>query len=161
MFDPEKFLHHKVTSPSSTSFIPVPVGDYIAKIPLGGVAQPRVVPGDKGTSVIVDVTWEISPDDPRFKEVCEETGQKNPRLKQGLFLDCLFDDKGEVIGLDDDEKKNVQLGLLRDALGQNKKGKDWSFKHLEGSIARINVVHNSSKGDMYANIAKKNGVVKL
>ena len=161
MLDPDKFLNQKISEPSETNFIPVPAGEYTAVIPQGGVLPPREVKDEKTgvTQLVVDIRWDIASSDPRFKQVVTETGNEKPFIRSGIFLDVDFDEKGDVIGLSKGKGKNVALGQLREALGQNT-SKDWSFRHLEGSMAKILVEHKLSKGDTFANIAKK-GITKI
>ena len=161
MFDPDKFLNQEHNAAFSTKFVPVPETEYVATVPQGGVHEPREMTIDGEKRYVVDIDWEISKDDPGYVKAKEETGMNNPKVRQGLFLDVLTDANGEVTGLADGPGKNVQLGRLRDALSMNDPRKRWSFRHFEGSTARIKVVHAMSKGETYANVAVKDGVAKV
>lgn len=161
MIDPDKFLNQKIDKPSETSFIPVPVDDYLCMIPVGGVQPPREIVGKDGNkSVIIDLNWEIVSSDKNYKKVCEHTGMESPFVKQSIFLDVDYDSEGNATGLSEGIGKNIQLGRLREAVGLNKPGKDFSFKHLEGATATVKVEHRVVGEDTYAQVARKNGITK-
>lgn len=161
MIDPDKFLNQKISSPSETNFIPVPVDDYLCMVPINGVMPPRETTNKDGSkSVILDINWEIAESDKSFKKVSAHTGMDKPFIKQSVFLDVEYDNEGNVIGLSEGIGKNIQLGRLREAVGLNKPGKDFSVKHLEGSTAVIKVEHRIVGEDTYAQVARKNGVTK-
>jgi hypothetical protein len=52
--------------------------------------------------------------------------------------------------------KNVSLGKLREAVGQNKPGKPWSPAHLNGAQLDVLVTHRADKdtGDIYAEVKR-------
>ena len=144
MFDEASFLGTTTNEETSTQMIPVPEGEYNAVIESLSARQGE---SDKGTFTILDVTWNI--DD---AAVAKETGRDKNTCRQSLFLDMTADG-----GLDFSAGKNVQLGRLREALGQNKAGKAWSPSQMEGNVARVLVAHSIDKNDdsiIYANIKR-------
>ena len=51
--------------------------------------------------------------------------------------------------------KNVALGRLREALGQNTPGKPWSFGMLVGQVAKVAVKHRiTDAGDTFAEVKR-------
>ena len=64
-FDPETFLSQTIDAPNSTSYVPVPVGEYQAVIEK---VEPRRWESRDGTSsgIALDIIWNI--DDAKVKE---------------------------------------------------------------------------------------------
>lgn len=112
----------ELTEAFDTTFVPVPENEdgYVAVITKYELKAPK-------SSVILDITWEI--DDAGVTAV---TGREKNSVRQSIFLDMT--DHGT---LDAGKGKNVGLGKLREALGQNQKGKPWSFGSLVGACGRI------------------------
>lgn len=65
-----------------------------------------------------------------------------PSVRQTLWLDTT-----ESGGLDFGKGKNVGLGRLREALGQNAPGKPWAPGMLVGGVAKVKVSHSIDKRD--------------
>ena len=159
MIDVDQFLNAPVKGAMDTKFTPVPEDDYVAMIPQGGIGALREVEVDGDKKLVVDLNWQIT-DEEKLPKVKQITGMKSPRVKQSVFLDVIVDSKGEVKGLDGGKGKNIDLGRLREALKQNDPSKDWTFRHLEGAIARIKVAHRQVGDATYSQVAK-NGVTAL
>jgi len=138
-FDPNAFMNTEFKESNATRVIPCPVGDYAAMI---SKVDSRTLPNG---SVVMDVTWSI--DDARAKET---TGRPTITCRQTVWLD--FDTNG---GLAFGEGKNVGLGRLRAALGQNTAGQPWSPSMLSGKTARVKVTHRADKdsGDIYDQVS--------
>lgn len=117
-FDPNLFVQATVEGVLSTQYTAVPEGEYqaIVKEVKGRMAK---------DSAVLDVSWII--DDESVREL---TGMDEPTVRQTIFLDVT------ETGLDLGKGKNVQLGRLREALGQNT-GAAWSPAHMEGKVATI------------------------
>jgi hypothetical protein len=147
-FDVNAFQNAQFTEASSTEFTPIPEGEFNAVVDKQDIRTTT-----KG-QVILDVTWKI--DD---ATVAAETGLPNPTVRQSVFLDVA--DNG---GLEFGKGKNVSLGRLREALGQNQSGQPWSFGMLLGQVAKVRVKHrivrDESTGEdrTYSDIA---GVTKI
>lgn len=140
-FNPDLFMQTTVEDANSTTLNPVPEGEYAGVIKK---TETRVV--GQNARVVMDVTWGI--DDP---SVVAATGIESPTVRQSIWLDVT-----EQGGLDMGSGKNVGLGRLREALGQNVKGKPWSPANLVGSPAKVKVTHTADKNDssiIYANVS--------
>lgn len=130
-FNPDTFLSTEATEANATSYTPVPEGEHQAAIK---AIKPRVLTDGRA---VLDVTWGVSSD-----EAKEATGMAEPSVRQTLWLDTT-----ESGGLDFGKGKNVGLGRLRDALGQNQSGKPWSPGMLIGGVAIVKVAHSIDKRD--------------
>lgn len=135
-FNPDNFLNTETAEANATSFTPVPENEYTASIK---EIKPRSTDSGKA---ILDVVWSI--DD---AAAAAATGITNPTVRQSIFLDIT-----EAGGLDVGAGKNVQLGKVREALGQNAKGKTWRPGNLIGGVARVTVKHRLVGEDTYADI---------
>lgn len=120
-FDPDSFLNEQVDGALATSFEPIPEGEYPAVVSSGDKAF-SVRQTEKGT-VILDVLWEI-----QDHELMESLGRNPLTVRQSLFLDMT-----PYGTLDRGKSKNVGLGRLRAALGQNDPNKPWTFGSLKGA----------------------------
>lgn len=136
-FDPDLFMNTTTTDANDTNFAPVPVGEYQASIK-------EVKAATAGDKPVLNVTWAIDSD-----EVREETGLASPTVRQTIWLDLT-----EQGGLDNGKGKNVGLGKLREALGQNTPGKPWSPGLLVGQVAMVQIGHRSGKnpGEVFADV---------
>lgn len=135
-FNPDTFLNTEVTEANSTTYIPIPEGEYPALVK---TIKPRSTTSGKS---ILDVLWGI--DD---AEVVRITGNDKPVSRQSIFLDLT--DSG---GLDFGKGKNVALGKLREAVGQNQSGKPWAPGMLLGQVARVKIVHREYEGTIIPDI---------
>lgn len=151
-FNPELFLNVQHEQANATELLPVPDGDYIA------VSDPiteksfntyDIKSGDragtKGVSLII--IWNINDENGVIKEQIGRT----PTVRQNIMLD--FNKDG---GLEFGKGRNVELGRLREALGQNGNGQPWAMSMLGGKTARVSVKTTLSTKDqkMYTNVAK-------
>lgn len=144
-FNADMFLNTQVQGAMSTVSIPVPEGQWRAQIIKIG-ARRLEAQDDKEERKILDVTWEMLDDEPK-----QVTGQDKPMARQSIFLD--FTPEG---ALDLSKGKNVQLGKLREALGQNRDGREWSFRQLQGGMAVVSVSHRPDEktGEVFADVKK-------
>ena len=146
-FDPASFLDATTTEASSTQTIPVPVGEYNAVIK---EVKSRTWSSRDGTKsgLALDITYDI--DDAAVKQLLE---RPTVTVRQSIMLDIT-----EQGTLDNGKGKNVQLGRLREAVGQNTAGQPWAPRMLEGQPLRVAVAH-----EMYneAPQAKVTGTLKL
>lgn len=138
MFDEDAFMSSTSEGEMSTEMIPVPVGEYQAIVKK---VATRSGSSEKGDWAVLDVTWSI--DD---AGVTEATGMDSPSVRQSIFLDV-----SESGGLDLGKGKNVGLGRLREALGQNT-GAAWSPSMLEGNVATVMVEHRLYEGRTFADV---------
>ena len=130
-FDPNAFLNTETDESNATTYTPVPEGEHQASIK---AIKPRVLTDGRA---VLDVTWVVDSEEAR-----NETGMAEPTVRQTLWLDTT-----ESGGLDFGKGKNVGLGRLRDALGQNETGKPWQPGMMVGGVAKIKVTHSIDKRD--------------
>src|SRR5512147_1949483 len=117
VFDPEAFMNSTTDAASETKYTPVPGGDYrplIDDVKLRVAKEP----------MILDVTWQLLevPQD-----VLDVLGRDKALVRQSLFLDI------ENGVLATGANRNVQLGRVREAVGQNQSGQVWSPRMLKGA----------------------------
>lgn len=135
-FDPNTFLGATYTSATSTEYAVVPEGDYEATIVS---LEPRSVETKDGERIILDVVWQIRGDE-------EFDGR---RVRQTVWLDLTPEGH-----LDMSEHRNVPLGRLRQALGQNVEGRPWSLNDLLGSKGHIRVAHTMRDERIYPKVTR-------
>lgn len=147
-FNPELFLQTTISEANSTELILIPEGDYLA------VSEPITVEsfrsfdikrgeraGQKGRSL--DIKWNINDDSGQLKEYLGRA----PSARQGIMLDTRPDGTLEM-----GKGKNVGLGRVREAVGQNANGQPWSFSMLGGVMAKIKVKHRVDGSKTYAEV---------
>lgn len=136
MLNTEEFLGMSVNSATSTRVILIPEGEYTGVVDNDGIGLADFTyrqgdrAGQKGYRMTVK--WLI--DDPAG-DLERQIGRK-PVITQSIMLDLTSEG-----GLDMSEGKNVQLGRLREAVGQNEDGKPWQPAMLIGSVAKLLVKH--------------------
>lgn len=130
-FDPDQFLETTVDKANETVYIPVPEGDYTAVI---NEVKPTLI----GESPALEVYFSI-----QDEAVKKEMDKDEVIVRGSIFLDLNANG-----ALEFGQNKNVKLGKLRDAVGQNKDGKPWSPRMLEGAgPLTISVGHRPDKND--------------
>lgn len=121
VFDPETFLSSSTTASNETTFTSVPEGEYDAYI---DDVKARTVRNREGNEVpVLDVVLLI-PDE----EVKSLLALERVTVTDSIFVD--FDSNGAIAT---GTNKNLRLGQLRDAVGQNKSGKEWMPLMLKGT----------------------------
>lgn len=152
VFNPELFLNTQVTEANATELLPVPEGEYIAvsdPVTADSFKSYDITKGDragqKGHSL--NIQWNINDEGGVLKE---QLGRK-PTARQNIMLDIKQDGNLEF-----GKGRNVELGRLRDALGQNGQGQPWAFSMLGGQLAKISIKHTLDKdtGRLYVNVVK-------
>lgn len=127
-FDASAFLDQTVDGPLSTSITPCPEGEYKMMISADGDITSWFGEakweknGVQHSSPIATIPVEVLDDAVRAK-----LGREKVMSRIKMFLDMTPDNK-----LDTSEGKNVRLGALRAALGQNE-GAGWTFAKLRGA----------------------------
>ena len=144
-FDPDQFMNSSTNEASDTQYLQVPEGEFAATI---DSITPRTTQTGKA---LLSVRWKVQDEVAR-----EATGMAEPSVQQTVWLDVT-----ESGGLDMGRGKNVGLGKLREALGQNAPGKPWSPGMLIGGVAKIKVAHSIDKRDNVTINADVKAVVKL
>lgn len=131
-FDPELFLNTQVNQASETRMVPIPVGEYQAII---DKIDPR---NPKEGLYFLDVTWQIIDG-----QIDESLGFKEPKVRQSCYME--IDESG---GLKFGTNTNVQLGKIREAVGQNADGMPWSPMNLVGAgPALVAIEHRADPTD--------------
>jgi hypothetical protein len=143
-FNPEQFMSTTTTDAHETKMIRIADGVYkgqISKVDYRTIAAKDANP----ERVIMEVTWDVLDE-----AVKKATGMAKPTVRQSIWLD-IIDGK-----LETGPGKNIGLGQLREALGQNKPGKPWAPAHLNGGMATISVKAklNKSDGESYPEVNK-------
>lgn len=143
MFDPESFMNQTVEGGFETRTTPAPEGEHLAVIDDWGAKAPVRV---AKTSVVFDIPWKILDG-----ELAKSMGLKgNFVVRQGVFLD--IDDNGR---LEKGPNKNVALGKVREAVGQNNV-EHWSMQMLKNAgPAKIRIKHRLDDKDptiVYADV---------
>lgn len=127
-FDADAFLNQTVDAPMSTSITPCPEGEYKMMISTEGDI----------TSWFGEAKWEKNgvshsaatctiPVEILDDAVRQKLGREKVTSRIKMFLDMTPDNR-----LDTSEGKNVRLGALRAALGQND-STGWNFGKLRGA----------------------------
>lgn len=146
-FSPESFMNSQFTDANETTFKAVPEGEYQAVINKVEAATWQSKDGTK-SGLKLDLDWIV--DD---ESVRQSTGMAEPHVKQSIMLD-LTESGALAVGTN----KNVNLGRLREAVGQNASGRPWSPPMLQGQVARISVKHRLWEDQTFAEVK---GVAKL
>lgn len=139
-FDPDQFMQTETNDVNETTYTPIPEDEY------QGVIKALESNITSGGSAVLNITWII--DD---EEVRNFTGMPEPTCRQSVWLDV--NDNG---ALETGPNKNIGLGRLRDALGQND-GSPWSPNMMNGQVARVMVKQTPNKDDptiIYSNVVQ-------
>lgn len=149
-FNLEAFSQTPINQAFDTKYVPHPQGEYLMVIkgPFMDEKATKLRTTEKG-QVILDVVYEtdgtqLTPDGKPLKD---ELGMDTGTVRQSIFLD--IEPAG---GLSAARGKNVKLGKLREALGQNDPSKPWSFTNLIGGVVKGTIKHDMVKDEVYANV---------
>lgn len=130
-FNPDNFLHQTTREELSTKRVVLPEGDYT-----GVVEKVEAGATPKGTPYL-ELTWAIE-----HPELESEIGRTKSIARQTIWLDLTA--SGD---LDTGKGRNVGLGRLREAIGQNKSGEAWAPSMIEGAAATVKIKHRADKND--------------
>lgn len=152
-FNPELLMGLTVNDANSTEIIQIPEGEYIGVI--GGIGADnfrsydiRKGPnaGSKGYSL--DMKVALNDEGGQLKE---HLGRE-PEVRYSIMMDVTKDGT-----IDMGKGRNVGLGRLREAVGQNGTGRPWSFGMLGGQVVKVKVKHridnNVTPARTYAEVA--------
>jgi hypothetical protein len=137
MFDTDTLLETTFSDALDTTQTPCPEGEYTAVLDDFKPRAFKTRDGDEGA--VLDVFWL-----PQLDAATEASLGRKPRVKQSIFLDLSASG-----GLDMGKGRNIGLGRLREAVGQNQPGKPWNFGMLKGSMANVIVSHRIHEGNIY------------
>lgn len=162
-FDADSFMNQTVDGELDTVISQPPEGDYRAMI--GEFTSENgfrtFISQKEGKNQGREFTIFQPPfvlqDDPRLAEVKQARNSDQITVfHKGMFLDLT--DQG---GLDMSKGKNVDLGRLRDAVGQNQTP-GWKFSNLIGAgPVMVKVIHEKDANDETKKFARVNRVVKI
>jgi hypothetical protein len=151
-FNPEMFLNITTIDANSTELLQVPEGEYTAVTQGIGPDSFKRFPIKQGERAgqdfyRLDVVWLINDEG----KAIEQSIGRAPKVTQGIGLDISKDGTLEM-----GKGKNVGLGQLREALGQNAAGRPWSMSQLGGQVAKIQVKHrlDANSGRTYIDVTK-------
>ena len=138
-FDPDTFLGQETDQIMDTHFKPVPEGEYTAMID-------TVVAKEVNDTPVLDITYVILDE-----AIKVEMNSERVSVRQSIFVE-MEDDGRIALG----DNKNVKLGKLREALGQN--SGIWSPSKLAGAgPVKIKTVNKPDKVDpetIYSNVQR-------
>ena len=137
VFDPDTFLHEEVEEKMEVSFTPVPEGDYPAYIE---TVTADIANTKNGPRPILNFSYVITDE-----EMAKEMELERPTVRQTVWLD--IDESGQ---LSFGKNKNVRLGRIREAVGQNKAGEPWSPGMLVNAgpvMIKVGHRYNSETGE--------------
>lgn len=143
IFNPEDFAQASVDGSMDTHLVPVPPGDRNGQVTKFLTKQ---FDSDKTgeTYTVLELSWQILDD-----EAKKVTGQDNPHCRQSVFIDLTAEG-----ALDNSKGKNTQLGALREAVGQNSKGKKWNPNMLVGATALCHIEPDKNDPENYSRVTK-------
>jgi hypothetical protein len=137
MIDVKQMLAASFTEPNATKRELIPPKDYLALIK---DVDLEVFPGKKDpTKSFLKLNLQYSIDDPALRTAL---GRDEVVKFDNFLLDMT--DAGT---LDFGRGKNVRLGRLREACGQNVPGNPWSFPMLKGQVVRIKIGQELYNGE--------------
>lgn len=133
-FNAEQFINSTVNAPMSTATIVCPEGEWTAVISDEGdladwfrtVEWKDKKSGADRSSPAIRIPFLIT--DQRARAIAKRSDDAKLYAYMDSFLDLDHDGN-----LDTSEGKNVKLGALRAALGQNNAGTPWTFSMLRGA----------------------------
>ena len=146
MFDVNTFLSTQVSEKFDSKFAPVPQGYYTAVITDDfNLSEFTSRKGDR--LVRFSVTWK-----PLYAPLAQILGREGATVRQDLLLDVIRDGNGGIRGIAGGPGKNINLGHLREVLGQNTSA-PWAPSDLIGKTAVIKVAHRYGvDGTAYAEV---------
>lgn len=154
-FDVNAFLNAEVDEPMATQVEKPPEGDWLARI--AKISGPdeiatKWVKGPEGGRTWTKIAIPFELFDP---ELLTKMGRKNPiRVTSDWELEVDSATSRALTG----PGKNVQLGRLRAALGQNIAGQPWSFSQLPGAgPVKVTIKHRKNPqnpDDPFVNVTK-------
>lgn len=129
IFNPEVLMNCVTETQMSTFIPPWPEGEWVVSIAKIDFKNP------KENMVLMELTLEtIDPD------VVSVTGIDPSQVRYAVFLDLTPSGM-----LDDTEGKNIGVGKIREAVGQNVAGVPWSPSLLAGQQFRVKSTQKSDK----------------
>jgi hypothetical protein len=148
-FNPDELMHSSMNKASSTSIIPVPVGDWEATLGKPIFRQNAITKGERIGEMVTFMDIACVVDDPQVLEICH---RERPSVRHSMFITLTPDGTG----ISDEEGDNIDFGRLRDACGLNEENMDFTPAMFEGQRVLIRVKHDPNSDDPenpYARVA--------
>ncbi len=132
MLNTEEFLQQTTDQALDERLDPCPAGDWQAQAGKPEIKDFTYKSGEREgeTGYRMVIRWTILDE-----EAKQAVDRDTLTVQQSLLLDLTPDGAG----LDMGKGKNIGLGQIRAALGQNEPGQEWSPIMIEGQIAKVNV----------------------
>jgi hypothetical protein len=148
-FDADAFMNTQLDEAMATQLSSVPEGEYVAMVGDFDSSAFKTITTKNGPRAVLEIPFPIQDEALKVK-----LGREQVTHRETYWLDFI-PGTGQ---LDSGPDKNVRLGQLRNALGQNVKGIPWSPSMLKGmGPLRIVIKTTSDKTDpekKYTNITK-------
>lgn len=147
--DTQSFLNTQQTGALETEYPVVPEGEYLARVGTTDKAlELRSFPIQNGeragqTAYQLSITYELDDAD-----LQKEFGYA-PKVRGSIWLDFADEESG-VLKMG--KGANVQLGRLRQALGQNDEAEPWSPPMMMGQPLYVTVKHREYDGRIFADV---------
>lgn len=149
MFDVDAFMSTNVDAPMATALSGVPEGEYVAMVGDFDSSAFKTITTKNGPRPVLEIPFPIQDETLKAK-----LGRDVVTHRETYWLDFV----PGTATLDTGPDKNVRLGQLRNALGQNVVGQAWSPTMLKNmGPLRIAIKTTSDKNDpekKYTNIVK-------
>lgn len=146
MLNTEEFLQTTSTEVLDDKLDPCPEGEWTGLAGAPSVASFVYKNGEREgeTGYRMVIRWDI-----QDQEVKDQLSRDTVSVTQSILLDLTPDGAG----LDFGKGKNIGLGQLRTALGQNNPGEAWSPAMIEGQVAKLSVKADTYQDRITAKIA--------
>lgn len=137
VFDKDTFLSQQVSGGMSTEFPVISEHDADAYVKEVGFNSGTISKGDRAGEpwAMLVLHWVVE-----SEQAKADTNRDEPIVRQSVFLDL---HEGMI---DNREGKNIQLGRIRAAMGQNGDG-PWNPMMLEGGAAHISITQRPDDND--------------
>lgn len=149
MFDVDAFMSTNVDAPMATALSGVPEGEYVAMVGDFDSSAFKTITTKNGPRPVLEIPFPIQDEALKAK-----LGRDVVTHRETYWLDFV----PGTATLDTGPDKNVRLGQLRNALGQNAPGQSWSPTMLKNmGPLRIAIKTTSDRNDpekKYTNIVK-------
>ena len=152
-FDAQNFMNQVFEDANDDKRVICPAGEYMAQIKKVEAKSGAIGKGERIGEpwASLNIQWDVT--DPA---VLALTKRDSVIVFQSIMLDLTPNG-----GLDMSEQKNITLGQLRTAVGQNRKGQPWQPAQLTGQMAKVRVKHVPGFKNPEELQAEVSGVVRV